>query len=553
MTRFEPPGPGGWDLDLSHFPGGTTPIAQALMAGGIEKAYEDLFAELGVPARTIRFRWVNGFVYTRLEPLVGANRATSEPPPKWVMKVASRVLPEFRRRERSAKANLDNPPWPDVVKEWTDNIEPRLTARNRELQNVDLTILDDVELADHLQVLFDHCFATYREHHRLHGYDMGPVGRFVFACRGWGIDAADAVQTLAGASPHTSGPSRAVGEIRSAITAAGVDLEGLEPDLDAIASVSPLVAQMLDDYMGRHGWVVYTGYDVESFTMADTPGVLARTIVFGTHRERVVDHVAAISELRERVPAGDRSHFDTLVTDARGAMGMRDAQGPITVEWPTGLLRRGMLEAGSRLVAAGEMNATGHVFELTIDELTAAVAGRAALSADELAARCEERAAMRLLDAPRKLGDDPPPPPPDVLPRAMRSMVSVVRATMEEMGLVADGFDAEEQRLSGVGIGNSTFTAIARVAVTPEEALERLDPGDILVTLTTSPAYNLVLSLVGGLVTAEGGPVCHAAVLSRELGIPAVIGATDALVAIPDGSTVEIDPVAGRVRVIDTA
>jgi phosphoenolpyruvate-protein kinase (PTS system EI component) len=45
----------------------------------------------------------------------------------------------------------------------------------------------------------------------------------------------------------------------------------------------------------------------------------------------------------------------------------------------------------------------------------------------------------------------------------------------------------------------------------------------------------------------------HAAVLARELGIPAVIGASTALLDIPDGATVELDPVAGVVRVLSTA
>ena len=96
------------------------------------------------------------------------------------------------------------------------------------------------------------------------------------------------------------------------------------------------------------------------------------------------------------------------------------------------------------------------------------------------------------------------------------------------------------------------FIGRAVVATSAEQALERLQPGDVLVTLTTSPAYNLVLSMVGGLVTAEGGPVCHAAVLSRELGLPAVIGVRDALTSIPDGAIVELDPSAGLVRVHGT-
>jgi len=94
---------------------------------------------------------------------------------------------------------------------------------------------------------------------------------------------------------------------------------------------------------------------------------------------------------------------------------------------------------------------------------------------------------------------------------------------------------------------------LARVAENADEAFDRLQPGEILVTRTTSPAYNMVLTLVSGLVTAEGGPMCHAAVLSRELDIPAVVGAADAMEAINDGDRIEVDPVNARVRILTTA
>jgi pyruvate,water dikinase len=56
--------------------------------------------------------------------------------------------------------------------------------------------------------------------------------------------------------------------------------------------------------------------------------------------------------------------------------------------------------------------------------------------------------------------------------------------------------------------------------------------------------------MAGAIVTEEGGLLCHAAVIARELGIPAVIGAADAMALIPDGATIEVDPVRGAVRVV---
>ena len=66
----------------------------------------------------------------------------------------------------------------------------------------------------------------------------------------------------------------------------------------------------------------------------------------------------------------------------------------------------------------------------------------------------------------------------------------------------------------------------------------------------TSPAFNSVLAIAGAVVTADGGALSHAAVLARELGIPAVIGASGAL-SIPDGHTIEVDPVGGAVRLVE--
>ena len=51
-------------------------------------------------------------------------------------------------------------------------------------------------------------------------------------------------------------------------------------------------------------------------------------------------------------------------------------------------------------------------------------------------------------------------------------------------------------------------------------------------------------------MTEEGGPLSHAAVIARELGLPALVGAAEALALVPDGATVELDPVAGTIRVL---
>jgi pyruvate,water dikinase len=100
-----------------------------------------------------------------------------------------------------------------------------------------------------------------------------------------------------------------------------------------------------------------------------------------------------------------------------------------------------------------------------------------------------------------------------------------------------------------MGIGDERYVGTARVVHDAVEALAAMEPGDIVVAPYTAPTYNSVLAMAGAIVTEEGGPLCHAAVIARELGLPAVIGALGAM-GLPDGATIEVDPKAGLVRVV---
>ena len=89
------------------------------------------------------------------------------------------------------------------------------------------------------------------------------------------------------------------------------------------------------------------------------------------------------------------------------------------------------------------------------------------------------------------------------------------------------------------------------VATDADDAFDRLAPGDVLVVSMTTTAYNVVLAVCGALVVEEAGPLSHAGVMARELGLPAVLGASGAVTAIPDGALVEVDPARGSVRVLE--
>lgn len=111
--------------------------------------------------------------------------------------------------------------------------------------------------------------------------------------------------------------------------------------------------------------------------------------------------------------------------------------------------------------------------------------------------------------------------------------------------------DAESEALvvRGLGASPGVYTGTARVIAGPEE-FDRVMQGDVVVTRSTSEAFNIVLPLLGGVVTDSGGLLSHAAIVAREYGIPGVVGSRDATKVIPDGAQVRIDGTAGEVTVL---
>ncbi len=556
-TPFDPPGPGAWDLDRSHFTGGATPLVQWLIADAMETAFRIEFANLGIPAETMNIRFVNGFMYSRLRPLIAPDKPVSKPPPAFVLKIATRLHPEFRRRTKAAAASLDaaGAATAEVIADWHERLKPELIARNLEFGRVDLTELDDEQLAGHVDSLVAYVRDTYQEHFRLHGYDMTGIGFLLHATTGWGIPSSDVIPALAGASPSTVAPLEAMREIRNEVLAADIEPESL----DDIENASPRAAELLADYLEERGKVLYAGYDLDSPTLGEAPHVLLATIMADTGERMVDDSVVATQTeaLRARVPADERDRFDQLVAEAREAMDLRDDNGPVTAEWPTGLLRLGLLEAGRRLFAAGAIDDAEHIFELSREELSPTIQQTSkAVGGAELAARAAERSMCKELDPPLVLGDAEPPPPLDALPGPLATVTELVQTVISELGFGGHDTDATQDPnapLSGVGIGQETISGVACVAESADEAFDKLRDDELLVTRTTSPAYNMVLGMVSGLVTAEGGPMCHAAVLSRELAIPAVIGARGVMDRVSHGDTIEIDPTAGTVKILRRA
>ena len=102
--------------------------------------------------------------------------------------------------------------------------------------------------------------------------------------------------------------------------------------------------------------------------------------------------------------------------------------------------------------------------------------------------------------------------------------------------------------IKGLGANNGTVTGIARV-IEDFTQIDRLQEGDILVTRFTDTGWTPKFAILSGIVTEYGGILCHAAIVSREYGIPAIVACKDAMQKIRDGQIITIDGSTGTVTI----
>ena len=197
--------------------------------------------------------------------------------------------------------------------------------------------------------------------------------------------------------------------------------------------------------------------------------------------------------------------------------------------------RMAMRELGRRHADAGDIDEMAHIFMLLETELDDFVADPASFAAT-LRERAADYARLWEIEPPFIITDGEIPPLSQWARRAERA---------------ADAAAAGEV-ITAVSGSPGQVRGTARVVLDPGDP-GGLAPGDILVAPHTDPSWTPLFMTAGGVVVNVGGQISHAVIVSRELGLPCVVSATDATTRIPDGATIEVDGDTGTVTVIETA
>ncbi len=103
--------------------------------------------------------------------------------------------------------------------------------------------------------------------------------------------------------------------------------------------------------------------------------------------------------------------------------------------------------------------------------------------------------------------------------------------------------------LSGYAIGSGIIAGKVRILHTPAES-DKLLKGEVLVTEITNPDWDPIMKRAGAIITAKGGRTSHAAIVAREVGALAIVGAESALQVLKDGDLITLDTSAGKIGTV---
>jgi pyruvate,water dikinase len=307
------------------------------------------------------------------------------------------------------------------------------------------------------------------------------------------------------------------------------------------------------DRLAEYADRVITGFDIVDLTLRELPQLRSGTFASpddGQARQhKIAETAEREAKLRERVPAERRTEFDEALSEARAAYGLHDDDVRTTYLWPLGLLRRALLAAAGQLIDQGSLAQSDHIFQTTPAELDGLLSGSREPGGAVLAARAQEFAQWK---------DEKLPPSFsereafsfDGLPE---SCMRVNQAILFYLGQMEDhpletGAPSWSLMVAGLAASPGRYEGWARVVRQPGD-FRKLRQGDVLVAPTTSPAYNVILPMIGAVVTDRGGALSHCAIVAREFGIPAVVGTDQATSRIPDGARILVDGDRGFVAV----
>jgi rifampicin phosphotransferase len=336
--------------------------------------------------------------------------------------------------------------------------------------------------------------------------------------------------------------------LRSVLPSAADDAEALERRLEASDAGRDLVRTVNSGASRAGSRAVFAGATWDESMSQVWRALQARLDGSGSANQLDASHRGTLRDLEQRLSSAPRWRLTRILT------------GQI-VDLRLGLLRRLVDDARRWLALREDMK----LAVLRLGGQSRRTARRAASLLQETFA-IEDEADVELMSDP-ELVDALRGSPPSSRRLAGRRRALARAADLGDLPRVfvgwpssaADGGSAGDdrhgpapgrsdgRRLEGWAASSGSHRGRPRVIHDLRSA--HLEPGDVLVARTTDPSWTSLFLTAGAIVVEEGGPLSHAAILARELGVPAVVNVADATNLLEDAPSVTVDGERGVVRV----
>jgi pyruvate,water dikinase len=354
--------------------------------------------------------------------------------------------------------------------------------------------------------------------------------------------------------------------------AQGVKNAATEPELRGALAGSEAGARWLAELeAAKEPWFNFSsGYAIwyhDHRSWRDEPALAILTI--GSYVERleagesiarpyeaiVAERDRITAEYRALLPEELRQPFDERLDLARQVFPFVEDHAFYVDHWYATLVWNKARLFGALLARYGFLEDQEDVFFLRHDEVRTAVeelrlfwsAGCAGVARGPrhwpplVTRRKAIHRAMRDWTPPPLLGRDPGP-------IADPFLIMLAGITTERVQEWLRG-DGAERELTGATGSPGTAEGLARVIMDPSE-LGQLEDGEILVSRSSYPSWTPVFGTIAAAVLDTGGIMCHAAIVAREYGLPAVVGTGDATQRIKTGDRVRVDADTGKVTIL---
>lgn len=318
---------------------------------------------------------------------------------------------------------------------------------------------------------------------------------------------------------------------------------GDRPAIAAALAKAPELQRAYDSYLDKFGERTVNELKLESATLHDDPMPLLRGI---GHLAQQPDETRAAStageslrtQARERMTKALASHSIRRLTFrwvlAQAQRRVRDREN-LRLERTRlfGRVRRIFIELGRRFAASNVIDDPRDIFYLEVDEALAFVEGRSTLT------DLRGLTALRRAEFARY---EQEPPPDDRFDT--RGLAYTAQTHRRQTVVTAEAGDALQ------GLGCSPGVVRGPVKLVRDPRTVQLDRQTILVAEHTDPGWIMIFPSALGVLVERGSLLSHAAIVARELGIPAVVSLPGLMHWLNDGDWVELDGRTGQVRKI---